>query len=97
MNEDYYKEIDRQEFINLLANIIPIDPLFYKMVDTAIKRYRCVMRKDGIDIIRGGICNSVYSLKDEWFLVHRSNGRDNNVYYRCDQVEGLIKCIRKLK
>ena len=38
---------------------------------------------------------SIYKLEDEWYLLS-ANIDDSNIFYKCDQFEGLKKCIQYL-
>ena len=41
----------------------------------------------------------IYKIPDEWYLLERTRkvwqaGTDKYVFYKCDQLDGLIKCIK---
>ena len=42
--------------------------------------------------------NNVYKLADEWYIVYIyfSNNDGSSVIYKCDQMEGLIKCLEDI-
>ena len=39
----------------------------------------------------------VYKLQDEWYIVGIPSEVDSDKYYKCDQWDGLIKCLNDSK
>lgn len=54
-----------------------------------------------INIIKIGIRGIIiHEIEDEWFIINdfssidsRYNGPEHDNYYKCDQLEGLLKCL----
>ena len=40
-------------------------------------------------------CFSISKIKDEWFLIGISTSHSNHRVYKCDQLDGLEKCIKE--
>jgi hypothetical protein len=60
--------------------------------------YRVVFRSNGMWFreVRKNMSMNIYQLSDEWYymwLHGDDDSGDDDIYYRCDQFEGLIKCI----
>ena len=108
----YYTEIDVIEFLDMigmqLPNVDAEEETKYSTLAFTDYEINILSRIKDIDISNNNntlyanisfiyykntnpyrVC--IYKLPDEWFLI-----RNSIKYYKCDQMEGLIKCINNL-
>lgn len=98
----YYKELSEQEFDNTI-NDTTITDRFYKdeiySIEKAIESSIATNYPHAIYIVKGLNYYYIYKLPDEWYCISSSSpskGRlDTHKYYKCDQIEGLLKCIKE--
>ena len=88
--EDYYKEITYLEYCN--SDGVNFEQKYY---DKLNRYYRDEVFRDGDDIlmVKSGYYVNIYQTDDEWFLVYMRTPSDEFYYFKCDQYEGLIKCL----
>ena len=99
--EDYYKEITYLEYCN--SDTVNFEQKYYEKLN---RYYRDQvfsaepsLERDGDDILmvrfntyESGYYVNIYQTDDEWFLVYMRTTSDFS-YFKCDQYEGLIKCL----
>ena len=61
----------------------------FELEDTKTELYPILL-----DVSNKPINLSIYQLEDEWFLV--SDNRDNDHYYKCDQLDCLVELLKIL-
>jgi len=102
-----YEEIDGQEYARLsnipdalpskpFKSIGPINKLLGTIIDIYPMTYQISLVPDerSVNILPRAF---ISELPDEWYLV-KSNKRysDVNHFYKCDQLDGLIDCLKQI-
>ena len=99
---EYYQEINNDEFLDLsyAGNYY-----FDRIVSFTPSEIQYINNIPQIHLDKGGISLTyyyrhsllyLYKLPDEWFMVKCILSNNTNYYYKCDQLEGLKKCIENL-
>ena len=88
-NNDYYHEISKEEYDLYMNSEV--------FTDEEINSLKKLIF--GIKLISGSLIKfkkSFYidKLPDEWYILNDYNHNNNPIYYKCDQFEGLLKCIK---
>ena len=92
--EDYYTEITYEEYYNFINNkcidfnLRDINRLLQLSTKFKVNKW---LSKNVIDFNNNGNWLYISECDDEWFLVH-----DYNKFYKCDQYDGLIYCLKDL-
>ena len=96
----YYTEIDKEEFNNLYRKAIPFtkdESMYLYRHETKIEtntRWGCTdpyKKNIFVFIYYTNPKTYIYKLPDEWFVAEYGNK-----FYKCDQLEGLMKCLDDL-
>jgi hypothetical protein len=102
IDNDYYEIIDVDTYNNIMSNRIkftqPQKDIIRKLETDDIKiGFFNSGASIKIEVDNAKYC--LHALKDEWFVliaIYRSTYEYKCDHYRCDQWEGLMKCIRNL-
>lgn len=79
----YFSKSDKKTIMNIFK-VSNYDFEILKTIKTEVFRI-----DDGyIDI-------EMYPAKDEWYYIYHGI-RSNCTYYRCDQIDGLVECLKEL-
>lgn len=97
-NENFL-EVDRSEFINLLH--INIEPNAKKKIEDWCQKYKYnLYGEHKLTIVAMNIIKlfeaDIFQADDEWFSIRLFLNK-NIIYYKCDQIEGLIDCLNYIK
>ena len=106
-NQYYYTEKDMDEFYNLCNDktlIFSNDEINYLREKVKGKFLLTRNYKTGkytyISFIKDGDSDRIfiYKLPDEWYIAEPTVRFDDMEYkyYKCDQLEGLVKCLNEL-
>ena len=100
-NSPFYKKIEPSEYFN-----IPISKwlnISQEAIDIVKRNFNDVSISSGCDYkfvefdfnSNDNTTNEISELQHEWFIVILiDRDKFNNSYYKCDQVEGLEKCLK---
>lgn len=98
MNE-YYKKITYKEFLDTKSDDFTPSEILY-IANNTDHSYEDILFFKGLS----GICDVnknlyIYKLPDEWYIVIYiwGLGMENEDYYKCDQMEGLIQLLNTIK
>lgn len=90
-NFENYSEIDSIEY-NLLAKRKRLDFSSKELSNIGNNYENDILGKGKLMISDGSECLIISKYEDEWFTV----AAGDEVYYKCDQFESLIKCIKEI-
>ncbi len=92
-NNEFYLEIDSNEYYKLLKNFEPFSSLEINRILLLFPKIKKCNNGTLIKIEYDNIIN-IYKLDDEYYLVKFI--KQNTNHYKCDQLEGLMKLLTYL-
>lgn len=107
----YYQSITEEEFneysYRKIIDFDETDKQALKELDKhngySLKPFLAMCFSFKLSYTKSNITGNIYKIKDEWFLIEvflldESNFSVNKIlHYKCDQIEGLIYLLKKLK
>lgn len=102
LDQPEYVEIERDDFLNIFyrnrfENLVTISPNVIRRIgekipdNVTMKLVRTFPKRKEKAIHLSDVWEvTIYELKDEWFVVVD----DNQFFFKCDQLEGLLKCLQ---
>lgn len=92
--EQYYTKISYREYFGYTTEI-DFDESIINYLTNIYKDIINFTYKEAILILQNSVTPIyIYELPDEWFLVGNVGDNNHQKYYKCDQLEGLIKCLQ---
>jgi hypothetical protein len=89
------KSLHKRGIGNIITSSYSINKVIVKQSHEENRHQECNLFGISISIINSSLVEFyllIIELEDEWFLM-RIRRNDDMVYYKCDQLEGLLKCI----
>lgn len=99
-NNEYYEEISYNEWEILCHKSIQFNKIDFIKLKTIYNKsllklvYLNSLEREIITIENKADYYEINVLPDEWYIVMR--GQKSGLYYKCDQWDGLIKCLDKI-
>lgn len=97
----YYKEISEFEWLSyediLQFNTNEIKEIENLMNNKLYGELVIPQYSSGLYILSGSEKYYLYKIPDEWYLISSNITKSNsyeNTYYKCDQIEGILKFIK---
>lgn len=97
MKNEYFEEISVGEWLELLHNVINFNESNIKYIGNFYKiqiKDTNAYKKKFKSLIMSDYYFRLIELEDEWFLV---DDLINDIYYKCDQLDGVIECLKYMK
>ena len=102
---DYYHQIDENSGIGYIKNdLVDMDNIdLIQKLNVKIDTTEITTSSTKHKFIRchnDDVTMNIYKIADEWYIIecyiYDDNIDDVSIWYKCDQLEGLLKCLKDI-
>lgn len=88
-------ELSIMNFSIIFKYLIGTCILFETAVDHSQQKFRIIVESKEIGLHKKFTDLGIDICNDEWFYVHINNYGGKYTFYKCDQLDGLIDCLKQ--